>query len=70
MIHYFVDDNGMDIQEEDQPRGHFSKDINPNMFLSRKAAVKEAIKQIKQRIKYMQIQLVEYEKELEKCQIK
>jgi len=64
MIYYFVEENGMTIEEEDQHKGYFSKDVNPNMFITKKAAVKEAIKQIKRRMKEMKIQLTEYEKEL------
>jgi 3-dehydroquinate dehydratase len=64
MHYYFVNDDGMIIYEEENVRGYFTKAINPNMFTKRELAVKDAISQIKCRMKEMQGQLKEYEKEL------
>lgn len=64
MIYYFVDFEGQVISEEDAPKGKFSKDINPEMFISRKAAVREAKRQLKIKIKELQEQLIEYDNEL------
>jgi uncharacterized protein YlxW (UPF0749 family) len=64
MIYYFVDFEGQVISEEEAPKGTFSKDINPEMFISRKAAVREAKRQLKIKIKELQEQLIEYDNEL------
>ena len=61
MIYYFVDDDGMVISEEEQHRGYFTKKTNPNMFITKKGAIREAKKQIQQKIKEMSKQLKEYE---------
>lgn len=64
MIYYFVDFEGQVISEEEAPKGTFSKDINPEMFISRKAAVREAKRQLKIKIKELQEQFKEYDDEL------
>ena len=64
MKYYFVDFEGEVISEEEQVKGYYSKDINPEMFISRMAAVKEAKRQLKHKIKELQVQLTEYENEL------
>ncbi len=64
MKYYFVDFEGEVISEEEQVKGYYSKDINPEMFISRMAAVKEAKRQLKYKIKELQEQLTEYENEL------
>lgn len=63
MIYYFVEYDGMLITEEENVRGYFTKAVNPNMFTKRELAVKDAIDQIKCKMKGMQMQLKEYEKE-------
>jgi hypothetical protein len=68
MIYYFVDFEGEVISEEDAPKGYFLKNINPGMFTSRKAAVKEAIRQLKYKINELYTQLEEYENELRERQ--
>lgn len=64
MKYYFVDFEGEVISEEEQVKGYYSKDINPEMFISRKAAVREAKRQLKIKIKELQEQLIEYDNEL------
>jgi hypothetical protein len=64
MKYYFVDFEGEVISEEDAPKGYFLKNINPEMFISRKAAVREAKRQLKIKIKELQEQLIEYDNEL------
>lgn len=68
MIYYFVEEDGMLIDEEDQFRGYFDKSVNPNMFLTRKGAIKEAIRCIKHKMKEMKNQQSEYEKELKELE--
>lgn len=72
MIHYFVDfkphNGGVFISEEDQVRGYYSKDTNPNMFITRKGAIKEAIKEINRITKDLANQKKDFEKELKELE--
>ena len=63
MKYYFVEEDGMRIDIEENYKGYFTKASNPDMFTTRPAAVKEAKKQIKRRMKEMLIQLEKYDKE-------
>ena len=64
ITYYFVEEDGLLISEETAQKGYFSKDTNPDMFISRKAAIKEAIKQLKRKSKEINHQITEYEKEI------
>jgi len=68
MKYYFVDykpyNGGVFICEEDQVRGYYSKFTNPNMFITKKGAVKEAIKEINRITKDLETQKKALEKEL------
>jgi lipid-binding SYLF domain-containing protein len=64
VIHYFVEDNGFHIDEEDVSRGYYTKDVNPNMFLSKKTAMKQAVRELKSLIKEADKRIAEYQKEL------
>ncbi len=63
MKYFFVEEDGMKIDVEENYRGYFTKASNPDMFTTRPAAIKEAKKQIKLKMKEMLIQLKKYEEE-------
>jgi len=65
MIHYFVENNGFYIDEEDVSRGYYTRDVNPNMFLSKKMAIRQAVRELKLLIKEADKRIEEYRKELE-----
>lgn len=64
MKYYFVEEDGLRIDEEENYRGYFTKETNPDMFTTRIAAVKDAKKQLKRKMKEMLEQLKSYENEL------
>ena len=57
MIHYFVQNNGMEIDEVDLVKGVYSKDVNPNMHLTRRGAVKAAVKELSSHVRDCEEQL-------------
>jgi len=63
MTYYFIQDNGMRIFEEDQCKGYYHKSVNPHMYLTKKGAVKAAIKELLSHIRDCQDKLRDYEKE-------
>jgi len=63
MKYFFVEEDGMRIDVEENYRGYFTKESNPDMFTTRPAAVKEAKRQIKLKIREMLDQLRKYEEE-------
>jgi hypothetical protein len=64
MIHYFVHDEGMHIEEKELPKGACSKKQNPHMYLTRKGAVRAAMKELAFHIKDCMAQFKEYKEEL------
>lgn len=70
MIYYFVDEHGMLINEENNSRGYYTKEHYSNMRTTKKAAIKEARRQVKQRMAVLKERLIELEEMEKNCPIK
>ena len=54
MTYYFVSPDGDILETEENVKGWFSKDLNPNMFTQRRQAVAEQKRRMKVRIAELQ----------------
>jgi len=64
MIHYFVHDDGMHIEERELVKGTYDKKQNPHMYLTRKGAVRSAMKELAFHIKDCMAQFKAYKGEI------
>ncbi len=64
MLHYFVNNHGMHIEEQDLVEGFYNKKQFPHMYTTRKGAVKAAMRELEIHIRDCMAQFKAYNREL------